>query len=199
MRLIPASLLVGAAVLGLGAFALPAAGKDPAVHQMTLQLPGGATETIRYTGEVAPKVSFVETPFAIAWPAPAAFGFEPTFAAFDRIAADMDRQMSALWRQAQTMANWPADGGLGQAGLANLGPGASAYSVVSQSFGDKVCTRVTEVTSSPNGGKPRVVSRTSGNCNASPVGAGTAPNPTSARTIVDHPAIPATAVQRTTL
>ena len=45
MRLIHASLMVGAAVLGLGAFALPAASKDPAIHEMTLQLPGGGTET----------------------------------------------------------------------------------------------------------------------------------------------------------
>src|ERR1700744_1980317 len=100
MRLIPASLLVGAAVLGLGAFAHPAAGKDPAVHQMTIQLPGGSTETIRYTGEAAPKS------------APVAFRFEPTSAAFDRIAADMDRQMDALWQQAATLQNWSHGGDL---------------------------------------------------------------------------------------
>ena len=196
MRLIPASLLVGAAVLGLGAFALPAAGKDPAVHQMTIQLPDGGTETIRYTGEVAPKVSFVETPFAIAWPAPGAFGFEPKFAAFDRIAADMDRQMGALWQQAATPQKWFNGGDLSQAGLQNLG--GSAYTMVTESFGNNVCTRMTQITSSPHG-KPKVVSRTSGNCNASPVGTGTAPNTSSARTIADHPATPATAVQRTTL
>lgn len=40
MRLIHASLLVGAAVLGLGAFALPAVGNDPAPHEITIQLPG---------------------------------------------------------------------------------------------------------------------------------------------------------------
>jgi hypothetical protein len=199
MRLIPASLLVGATVLGLGAFALPAAGKDPAVHQMTIQLPDGGTETIRYTGAVAPKVSFVETPFAIAWPAPIAFGFEPTFAAFNRIAADMDRQMDALWQQAAALQNWSNGGDLSQAALQNLGPGGSAYTVVSESFGNNVCTRMTQITSSPNGGKPKVVSRTSGNCNVGPVGTGTAPNPSSVRTIADHPATPATAVPRTAL
>lgn len=199
MRLIHASLLAGAAVLGLGAFALPAVGKDPATHEMTIQLPGGGTETIRYTGDVAPKVRFVDAPFAIAWPAPVAFGFGPSFAAFDQIAADMDRQMDALWRQARTMASWPADGELSQAALENLGPGGSAYTVVSQSVGNNFCTRMTQITSSPNGGKPKVVSRTSGNCDANPASAETAPSPASAQTIADHPAVPATAVHRTAL
>jgi len=199
MRLIHASLLVGAAVLGLGAFALPAAGNDQPTHEMTIQLPDGGTETIRYTGDVAPKIHFVDAPFAIAWPAPVAFSFGPSFAAFDQIAADMDRQMNALWRQAQTMASWPTNGELSQAALQNLGPGGSAYTVVSESVGNNFCTRMTKITSSPNGGKPKVVSRTSGNCDASPAGAGTVPSHASAQTIADHRAIPAAAVQRTAL
>lgn len=199
MRLIHASLLVGAAVLGLGAFALPAASKDPATHEITLQLPGGGTETIRYTGDVAPKVTFAQAPFGVAWLAPVAFGFEPSFAAFDRIAADMDRQMDAFWRQARTMVRWSPDSSLTEASLPQLIPGGSAYSFVSESFGNNVCTRMTEITSSPDGGKPKVVSRTSGNCDASPSGALTAPNPASARTIAVHNAVPATSVLRTAL
>jgi hypothetical protein len=127
------------------------------------------------------------------------FGFQPSFAAFDRIAADMDRQMDAFWRQAQTMARWSADSNLADASLPQLLPGGSAYSFVSESFGNSVCTRMTEITSSPNGGKPKVVSRTSGNCDASPTGALTAPNPSGARTIAVHDAVPATSVPRTAL
>jgi len=191
--------LVGAAVLGLGAFALPTSGKEPATHEMTIQLPGGGTETIRYTGDVAPKVSFLAAPFAVVWPNPVAFGFGPSFATLDRIAADMDRQVDSFWRQAQTMATWSGNGDLSQAALQNLAPGSSAYSVVSQSFGDKICTRMTQITSLPNGGKSKVVSRTTGNCDASPTGAGIAPSPTGAPTIADHPAVPATSVSRTAL
>lgn len=44
MRLIHSSLLVGAADLGVGAIALPTSGKDLAIHEMTIQLPGGSTE-----------------------------------------------------------------------------------------------------------------------------------------------------------
>lgn len=199
MRLIHASLLVGAAVLSLGALALPAAGKDPAVHEITIKLPGGGTETIRYTGNVAPKVTFVQAPFGIAWPAPIAFGFAPSFVALDLVAADMERQMDSNWRQAQTMPSWPADSGLSQAALDKLGPGTSSYTVVSESYGNNVCTRMTEVTTLPNGGKPKVVSRTSGNCNAGPTGTETDPNPGGANPIAIRNAIPATAVPRTAL
>ena len=199
MRLKHASLLVGAAVLGLGAFALPAAGKDPATHEITLRLPGGGTETIRYTGDVAPKVTFVQAPFGVAWAAPTPFGFEPSFAAFDRIGADMDREIDAFWRQAQTMARWSPDSSLTAPALPQLIPGGSAYSFVSESFGNNICTRMTEITSSPDGGKPKVVSRTSGNCDANPTGALTAPNPSSARTIAVHSAVTSTSVPRTAL
>jgi hypothetical protein len=200
MRLIHASLLVGAAVLGLIAFTLPGTGKDPTVHEMTIQLPGGGSETIQYTGKVAPKVSFDQRPFLLTWPAPIAFGFEPSFAALDRIAADMDRQMDTFWRQADTMARRESPD-LDQVEIQNLSPGASAYSIMSESFGNNFCSRVTEITTRPNGGKPKVVSRTSGNCNASPGGALTsAPNSSSgAKSLAIHSAIPATSVTRTTL
>ena len=199
MRLIHASFLAGAAVLGLGALALPTMAKDPAVHEMTIQLPVGGTETIRYTGDVAPKVRFVQSPFDVTWAAPVASGFEPSFAAFDRIAADMDRQMDAFWRQAQSIAGSSPDSSLTETSLPQVTPGGSAYSFVSESFGNNVCTRMTEITSSPEGGKPKVVSRTSGKCDAGPTGALAAPNPSSARTIAVHNAVPATAVPRTAL
>ena len=197
MRLSHVSILIGTAVLGLGALAIPAAGKDPAIHEMTFQLPGGGTETIRYTGDVAPKVTFAPTPSGIDWLAPVSIEFGPSFAAPDQIAADMGRQSDAFWRQAQQMANWPAKADLSQAALQNLGPSGSAYSFVSESFGNNICTRMTEITASPNGGKPKVVSRTSGNCDASPSGTAASSNRLDAGPIAVHGAIPAIAVLRT--
>jgi len=199
MRPSHAFLLVGAAVLGLGALALPAAGKDPAVHEMTIELPGGGTETIRYTGDIAPKVSFVQAPFDIAWPAPIAFGFAPSFVALDRVAADMERQVDAIWRQAHAVASWPADSGPSQAAFDRFGPGTSSYTLVSESFGNNVCTQMTEVTTPPNGGKPKVVSRTSGNCDVHPSGTAEGPNPRGATPIAIRHVISATAVPRTAL
>ena len=192
MRLTYASALIGAAALGLAAFGPAALAKDPPTHEMTIQLPGGGTEIIRYVGNVAPKVSFAEAPFGMEWLAPVTFGFDPSIAALDRIAADMNRRMDAFWRQAQAMANGSAKGDLSQAALQDLGPGGSAYSVVSQSFGNNICTRMTEITASTDGGKPRVVSRTSGNCDAGPGRA-------TAGSIATHGAAPATGVQRTAL
>lgn len=197
MRKLYASLFAGVAVLGMSTFAVPAAGKDTASHIMTVQLPGGGSAAIRYAGDVVPKVTFAADPFGATW-MPESFTFEPSFAAMQQIAADMDRQMDAFWRQARTMASWPAESGLSQATLSNPMPGSSSYSVVSEAYGNNVCTRVTEITASSNGGKPKVASRTSGNCYASPAGALTAPMP-GARTIADHDVIPATAVPRTAL
>jgi hypothetical protein len=107
--------------------------------------------------------------------------------------------MDALLRQANTVARWSASSDLSQAALKDLGAGGSAYTVVSETIGNNVCTRMTQITTSPNGGKPKVVSRTSGNCDASPAGAGTAPNPSSVRTTAVHGAVPPIAVPRTAL
>ena len=199
MRKISAILLAGAAVLSLGAFALPAANRAPTIHEMTIQLPGGGTETIRYTSKAAPEVSFNQAPLAMAWPAPAEFGWEPSFAAFDRLAAEMDREMGALLRQARTFAPWSTNSELNQAALRDLGAGGSAYTVVSETIGNNVCTRMTQITTPPNGGKPKVVSRTSGNCDASPSGTAVSSNRLGAVPIAAQGTIPAAAVLQTAL
>jgi len=199
MRMKHASILIGAALLGVGALALPAVGKDPAVHELTFQLPGGGTETIRYTGSVAPKVSFVPAPSAIDWFTPISLGFSPSFAMIDQIAADMDRQMDAFWRRADQMASWPTEDMVSQAALQSLGPNGSSYSVISESFGNNVCTRMTEITALPNGGKPKVVSRTSGNCEASPSGTAVSSDQFRDVPIAAQGTIPAAAVLQTAL
>lgn len=199
MRFSSVAILSAAAVLGLGALALPAAGKNPATHEMTIQLPDGGTEIVSYIGNVAPKVSFVPVPVGVDWLEPKTQGFDPSFVALDRIAADMDRQMDAFWRQAQMVANWSAKGDLSQAAIQHLGPGGSANFFVSESFGNNICTRMTEITASPDGGKPKVVSRTSGNCDASPAGPPASSNRLGADRIPVHNAIPATIVNRTAL
>ena len=80
-------------------------------------------------------------------------------------------------------------------------PGALAYSVVSESFGNNVCTRTTEITTPPDGGKPKVVSQTSGNCNESPGGALTVSpsTPSGAKSIAVHSAIQTSSAPRTAL
>lgn len=165
MKRICTALLIGAAAIGVAAMA-PAAARALSVHEMTILLPSGATETIRYTGDVAPEVSFdapsaasFDTPFAGIW-APA-----PSFVGFDRIAAQLDREMNAMWREAQalTSAGMP---GISEAALNRLPPGTESYSVITQSNGNNVCRRTTEIIRPENGGKPKTVTHVSGNCAA---------------------------------
>jgi hypothetical protein len=62
-------------------------------------------------------------------------------------------------------------------------PGTASYTMVSTWSGNGVCTQSVEITTPANGGKPRVVSHSSGNCGSAPgtmgpVGTPTIPAPT---------------------
>jgi hypothetical protein len=83
MRTIRASLLAGAAVIGLSGLAYA---QSPQTHVLTVRLPGGGIEQIRYSGNTPPQVAIE----------PAA---DPIFASFDRIAAMMDRQAEAMFQE----------------------------------------------------------------------------------------------------
>ena len=64
------------------------------------------------------------------------------------------------------------------AALGNLPPGTESYSMVSTWSGNGVCAQSVEITSPANGGKPRVVSHSSGECASGPGSAGTVVTPT---------------------
>jgi hypothetical protein len=53
-----------------------------------------------------------------------------------------------------------------QVDLAKLPPGVSGYSVVSTMSGGRVCTRATQYGPVAGSGRPKVVTRISGDCNA---------------------------------
>lgn len=161
MRTATTALLAGAAIAGLTGLALAA---GPAIHEMTVQGPGGAVAHVRYTGSVAPNVTFVQgpvDPFAVSfWGAPS------PFAELDRITALMDRQMAQMMYQARMLEPQSVGSPLNQAALTGTPAGSASYSFVSTTSGNGFCMRTTQITSSPNGGKPKVVSQTSGNCGA---------------------------------
>lgn len=163
MRKTHAALLAGAVVVGLGAIAGLAAfspfltGRN---HELTLQLPGGGTETIAYSGS-APKVTFYPERFATFWPAPSYNWMMPPFVAFDPFIADMDRHLDML---ATTPLLIPsADQPLSAAAFSNL-PAGTSYSMVSETIGNGVCTRFTQITKAAGDAKPKVVSQNMGNC-----------------------------------
>lgn len=159
MRTLRTLLVAGAGALGIAGLAGLAMAQGPAVHQMTIQLPGGGTAHIAYTGNVAPNVSFV--PLAtVAFPAPYA-SWAP-FAEMDRISAMMDRQMQALIYQTRALDQLAMSSPLTEATLGALPSGSSRY-VVSSMSGNGFCMRSVQITSTGNG-QPQVVSHTSGNC-----------------------------------
>jgi hypothetical protein len=137
---------------------------------MTVQLPGGGTAQIQYTGDVPPQVTVSDAPvvapmgFNPAFAAmPSMFGADSPFAMFDRISAEMDRQMAAMWRRAEVFsAQSPSQ--LTEAAMRNLPAGSQGYSFVSTLSGNAVCVQSTQITSAGNGAAPKVVSHSSGNC-----------------------------------
>lgn len=133
---------------------------------MTVDLPDGSQARIEYKGDVAPKVTVEPAPPFV----PARFadpGMTAPFALFDRIAADMDRQMDAMFRQARMLETAAAaDTPLDRAALRALPAGTVSYRFVSSSTGNGVCSRSIQVTSLGADQQPKVVSSSSGDCGA---------------------------------
>jgi hypothetical protein len=156
-------LLAGAAAVALAGSGGLALAKDPAFHTMTVQLPDGGAARIQYAGNVTPKVTLEAAPFAANF-----FGPASPFPVFDQISAQMDGMMNVLMREADAMAMpaWKPNQ-MFAAGLRDVPPGTMQYSAVSMMSGNgNVCTRTTEITSAGKGERPKVVSHTSGNCDA---------------------------------
>jgi hypothetical protein len=159
MRITPTVLLAGAAVVGLTGLALAAA---PEFHEMTVQGPAGAVAHVRYTGDVAPKVTFLQGPLR-----PAAFGVwaaPSPFAEMNRITALMDRQMAHMIYQARLLQQQSMGDPLSTAVFQDLPAGSASYSFVSTMSSNGACMRTMQITSSVHGGQPKVVSRTEGSC-----------------------------------
>ena len=166
MRKIHAAMLAGAvvvglgAVLGLAAFAPSFIGQNS--HKLTLQLPGGGTETIAYSGKDLPKVTFHPERFAAFWSAPSYNWMMPSFVALDPFIADMNRHLDMLASTPLLMPTRP-DQPLSAAALSNLPPGIS-YSMVSETIGNGFCTRFTQITKAAGDSKPKIVSQNTGSC-----------------------------------
>ena len=168
MRKTHAALLAGAVVVGLGAVVGLAAFAPSLIgqhsHELTLQLPGGGTETIAYSGKEVPKVTFQPEHIASFLPASSFDWTMPSFVAFDPFFADMDRDLDMLVSAPSLMPSI-ADQPLKAADLNNLPPGTS-YSMVSETIGNGVCTHFTQITKAPGDAKPKIVSQITGNCGA---------------------------------
>ena len=186
------SLFAGVAAALVGGVALAQNNHKPplhevAMHEMTVTLPGGGVEHIRYSGNVAPQVFVSSNPLWASAFDRSVFGADPVFAAMDRMNAQMDRVWASFDRDMATMAAenrallTSADtGGPIEARMLNAPPGS--YSYISSFSSNGACTRSVEITSVGNGAKPKVVSQTSGDCGkAGAPSLHSAPSTTSAR------------------
>ena len=162
MRKLPAFAVAGAAAAALAGTAFAAANKT---HVMNVPLPDGSVARVEYVGDVAPKVTVAPRPLAataMPWSMPM-----PSFAGFDQIIQEMNRQSQEIIRRAQEMARQPAASAGGApyiASYGNLPASGTSTTVVSVSNGRGTCTRTTQVVSQGPGKPPKVTSNVTGQC-----------------------------------
>ena len=133
-------------------------------HMMNVPLPDGSVAHVQYVGDVPPKVTVDPAPLA---PGFWTSGMLPSFANFDRMIQQMDRETQAMMRQVQQAPFAGGVPGLNVASYGNMPAGANSVSIVSVSNGGGTCTRRTEVVSQGVGKPPKVTTSVSGNCAAS--------------------------------
>jgi hypothetical protein len=116
--------------------------QTPDAHVLTVRLPDGRVEQIRYTGNVPPTV--------IVGPQAMATSFAPVspFAMLERMSEDMERQQAVMFRAINDMTM----------------PNAGGFGVIPAMSGPGVCTRSVQITFTGNGQAPHVVSQTAGDC-----------------------------------
>ena len=170
MGKLPVFAFAGVAAAALAGTAFAA---GPKTHVMNVPLPDGSIARVEYVGDVAPKVTVAPRPLADA-AMPWAMPF-PSFAGFDRMIAEMQRQSQEMMRQAQQMARRPAGAAPYIASYGDLPAGGTSTTVVSVSNGGATCTRTTEVVSQGAGKPPKVTSSVSGQCASAPAAAPSGP------------------------
>ena len=161
MSLSRTTLRAGTAALAVVGFAGIAVAQTAQTHVMTVRLPGGGVEQIRYVGDTPPPIYINDGPAVVA-AMPSLFGPDSPFAEMERISAAMDREADRMFREAAAVAANPA--ALTTAALDSQPAGAHEYSFVSTVTGNGACSRSVEITSQGNGAPPHVVTHTSGNC-----------------------------------
>ena len=164
MRKLPAFAFGGVAAAVLAGAAVAA---TPKTHSMDVTLPDGSVAHVEYAGEVAPKVTIAPRS-ATAADLPWGMAF-PSFAGFDRMFEQMQRQSQEMIRRAQEMQRRPSVAAPYIASFGDMPAGeSSSTTVVSVSNGGATCTRTTQMVSQGAGKPPKVTSTVSGQCGDSP-------------------------------
>jgi hypothetical protein len=136
MRIKQVTLVASVVALALAGMSGAVKAQTAESHVLTLRLPDGRIEQIRYVGDVPPTVVLAPTV-----PAEAV----SPFALMRQMAADMDRQAAALLQSVNA-----AD--------------SAGFGVMPVLSGSGVCARSVQITFAGNGQAPHVVSQTAGDC-----------------------------------
>ncbi len=145
MRVARIAFLAGVAAIGLAGVA---EARPPEPHVLTLRLPDGQVEQVRYVGDVPPTV-IVAPATAIGAAVPA----DP-FAMLERMSAEMDRQAEAMFRTIDALA-------MPQGLVPTLAAGVGNPPVPN---GPGMCVHSVQITFAGDGRAPHVLSQTSGDC-----------------------------------
>lgn len=143
MRAVSPALLAGVAAIMLAGYAGLAEAKIPNNHVLTVRLPDGQVEQVRYVGDVPP--TLIVLPEAVSASIDPGF----PFGMLDQISAAMDRQAAAWFRTVN----------------AQIAAGGDGSGSIVAGSGSGVCLRSVQISYSGDQA-PRVVSRTSGDCAA---------------------------------
>lgn len=157
-------LMIGAAATAAVAIiAGPVLARDIALHDLTVRMPDGGVEHVRYSGNTPPQVSFND--FTLRPSDVSDVFFANPFAAMDQISADMDRQAAQLMNLATSdvLPTGPQSMKALDARLSTLPPGTEGYSVYTVSSGGKTCTQKMAFDYSGHG-KPLIEQTSSGAC-----------------------------------
>jgi len=185
MRKIRTAVLAGGAALCLAGTAMAASNDS---HVMRVNLPDGSVAQIEYKGDVAPDVRIDPAAPVIRVRVVDPFDAAP-FAAFDRVFADMGRQVAAMMRQTQALQASSGDVGVARdlASLRDAPAGTVSYSFVLIRNGNQVCSRSWRMTAQGAGQQPKLVSTSAGDCDAAAPGNA----PAKSDTVSTAPAKPA--------
>lgn len=142
MRTTRIALLTGAAAILLAGYAGMAEAQPPQTHVLTLRLPDGQIEQVRYAGDLPPIIVLAPDTAA------ASFGPMSPLSALDQISAAMDRQAEVMLQNINAL----------------MASTASGFGAMPAMSGPGVCMRSIQITYTGNGLAPHVVSQTSSEC-----------------------------------
>ncbi|MGE6739163.1 hypothetical protein ACQKGC_02675 [Allorhizobium pseudoryzae] len=160
MRSLRTLLMIGAGIVTVTA---GSAFAREMMHDMTVRLPDGSVEQIRYVGDTPPTIRLDNPAQRVLLPVTDDLFSGGPFADLERISAAMDRQAAEMMQVFDRVAPPVAAPGLLNVDIGRLPPGVQGYSVYSVTSGGKTCSQAIRYMSDGHG-TPKLEQASSGSC-----------------------------------